>query len=139
VSHDILEQTAQDILAIFDIYAPPIPIETMLQRPRSGLWEAVDPTQLSGGFMSLKEKFSPRMSLARLLVRHVATSEWGRERGLFEMMQQPDMIQAFARMIIMPREMILSMSPRDQNPTTIGVEFEVPESDAELRLKELLA
>jgi hypothetical protein len=138
VTRDTLEQAAQDILTIFEVYAPPIPIESMLQRPRGNLWEAVDPTQLSGSFMSLKEKFSPRMSLARLLVRHVASSAWGRERGLFQMMQQPEMIQAFARMILMPRDMILTMSPREQNPLSVSSEFEVPPSDAEIRLRELL-
>ncbi|MCS6834494.1 MAG: hypothetical protein NZ750_00565 [Anaerolineae bacterium] len=135
---DILEQTAQDILTIFEVHAPPIPIESMLQRPSGNLWDAVDPTQLSGSFMSVKEKFSPRMSLARLLVRHVASSEWGRARGLFQIMQQPEMIQAFARMLMMPRDMVLSMTPREQNPVSISREFEVPQSEAEARLRELL-
>lgn len=138
MTHDLLEKTAQDILKIFEIYAPPIPIESMLQRPSGDLWEAVDPTQLSSSFMSVKEKFSPRMSLARLFVRHVASSEWGQERGLHQIMQKPKMIHSFARMILMPRDMILSLSPREQNPVSIGREFEVPESEAEMRLQELL-
>lgn len=135
---EILEKSAQEIIEMFEVFAPPVPVESMLQNPPQGAWSKVDPTQLSGGFLNIKEKFSPRMSLARLLVRHVAGSEWGRERGLFQILQKPDMIQCFARMVIMPREMILSMIPRDRNPLTIATQFEVPESDADLRLNDLI-
>jgi hypothetical protein len=109
----------------------------MLQRPKEGMWEQVDINQLSGSFLSIREVYSPRMSLARLLVRHVASSPWGRERGLMRILKSEDLVRTFARMLIMPREMVLALSAGARNPTTMSMHFEVPEDDARTRLHEL--
>ena len=102
------------------------------------MWDGVDISQLSGSFLSIKERYSPRMSLARLLVRHVASSEWGRDRNLFELLKDADNLQAFARMLIMPASMVMSMSMDARNPATMSLHFEVPEDDARVRLDEML-
>lgn len=134
-----METIAQEILEIFEVYAPPVPIELMLQHPRQGMWDEVDPSQLSGSFLSLKDRYSPRMSLARLLVRHVASSKWGREVGLFDIMQANiDYISNFARMLIMPRDMVLGLPTSNRNPMMMSNYFEVPPDDAEARLAELI-
>lgn len=133
-----LEQIAREICETFEVYAPPVPIEIMLQRPPVGMWAEVDVTQLSGSFLSIKERYSPRMSLARLLVRHIAASKWGQERGLDSLLGDGDMLGAFARMLIMPEDMVLGLTSNARNPKTMGLHFEVPEDDARQRLLELL-
>jgi hypothetical protein len=137
VNHDDLERIAQEIMDIFEIFAPPVPIELMLQHPRNGMWEQVDPTQLSGSFLSIKDRYSPRMSLTRLLVRHVASSDWGKERGLFALLKDQDQLAAFARMIIMPRDMVQGLTANQRNPETMSTYFEVPREDVEIRLDEV--
>ncbi|MFW5691121.1 MAG: hypothetical protein ACOCXZ_01360 [Chloroflexota bacterium] len=133
-----LEAAASALVAAFEIHAPPIPVETMLREPRPGMWETVDINKLSGTFMSLKDIYSPRMSLARMLVRHVVNSPWGSDHDLLALLRQDEhYVRAFARMLVMPREMIDSLTPNQRNPGTIAVEFEVPEDDARQRLAEL--
>ena len=48
-----------------------------------------------------------------------------------------EMLYAFARMIVMPREMVDSLSPAARNATTMSMRFEVPEEDARQRLQDL--
>lgn len=133
-----LEAIAREICEQFEVYAPPVPIEIMLQKPVAGMWEEVDVSQLSGSFLSIKDRYSPRMSLARLLVRHIATSDWGQERGLDKILGDAEELNLFARMLIMPEDMVAGLSSSSRNPKTMGLHFEVPEDDARHRLLELL-
>jgi hypothetical protein len=132
-----LEAIADEVMAAFDVVSPPVPIETMLQQPKASMWEKLDVNQLSGSFLSIREYYSPRMSLARLLARHVASSPWGRERGLFSILKSDDAVRAFARMLIMPQDMVLALSGAARNPTAMSMHFEVPEDDARQRLQDL--
>jgi len=134
-----LEEIARELLEAFEIHTPPVPIESMLQRPKEGMWEEVDINQLSGTFLSIKDQFSPRMSLARLLARHVAGSDWGKARGVLEILRRvEENIRAFARMIVMPADIVRGLSSGARNPTIMSLQFEVPEDDARQRLDELL-
>lgn len=132
-----LEAIATEVIETFEIQAPPVPIESMLQHPLPGMWEEVDITKLSGGFLSIKDTYSPRMSLTRLLARHIVSSEWGRARHMHEMIKTDSSIHAFARMLIMPLSMVRALSKSARNPTTMSLHFEVPEDDARQRLIEL--
>lgn len=132
-----LEEITQELCDIFEVYAPPVPIELMLRRPLADMWEEVDVTQLSGSFMSVKERYSPRMSLARLLVRHIASSDWGNQHNLTDISDDTDLTNSFARMILMPREMVNGLTSSMRNPKTMSTHFEVPESDTQERLLEL--
>jgi hypothetical protein len=134
---DTLEEIAQEICEEFEAFAPPIAVELMLQQPPENMWEEIDVAQLSGSFLSIKERYSPRMSLARLLVRHIAASEWGIARGLDKILGDSELLNAFARMILMPKEMILGLTTAMKTPQSISLRFEVPESDAKDRLIEL--
>lgn len=135
--HKQLETIASELITTFEIISPPIPIESMLQHPKPDMWEEVDITKLSGGFLSIKETYSPRMSLARLLARHIVSSDWGKERGMFAMIRTDEDLHAFARMLIMPQAMVKALSSGARTPTTMSLHFEVPEEDARLRLNEL--
>jgi hypothetical protein len=136
---DQLESAAVELIDVFGVLAPPLPIETMLQNPVDGLWEKMDLSQLSGSFLVVKDQFSPRMSLARLLARHVVNSQWGQSRQLPQIIgNDENNLRIFARMLIMPHHMIDSLTSSSRNATAISREFEVPEEDAHLRLTELI-
>jgi hypothetical protein len=132
-----LETIASELMTAFDIVTTPVPIETMLQQPKEGMWQEVDINQLSGSFLSIREHYSPRMSLARLLARHVASSPWGRTHGLMNIIKDEELLRAFARMLIMPKELVLALSSGARNPTAMSIHFEAPEEDARLRLQDL--
>lgn len=133
-----LEDIAAELLELYAIVAPPVPVELILQHPKDNLWGEVDISQLSGSFLNVREHYSPRMSMARLLARHVAYSEWGRARKVFEILKKdPKLIQIFARMLIMPYDMVMGLSSAARNPTAMSMHFEVPEEDARLRLQEM--
>ncbi len=133
-----LEAIVQEICGIFDVYAPPVPVELMLQKPPDGLWEEVDVSQLSGSFLSIKERYSPRMSMARLLSRHIAVSPWGAERSVNTIIDDTDSVNRFARMLMMPEDMVTALTSSKRNPKAMSLHFEVPEDDARQRMLELL-
>jgi hypothetical protein len=132
-----LETAAADLIVTFEISSPPVPIESMLQYPKTDMWREVNINQLSGSFINVKEFYSPRMSLARLLARHVATSEWGKRRNVGDVLHNEKQLHAFARMLIMPRGMVKALSSGARTPTAMSMHFEVPEEDARMRLEEL--
>ena len=132
-----LENIAAEVIATFEIKTPPVPIEYMLQHPRPGMWKEVDIRQLSGGFLSVKDRYSPRMSLARLLARHIYDSEWGAAHDLRHLVTSEDELYVFARMLIMPAAMIAALSESARVPVTLRMHFEVPEEDARQRLEDL--
>jgi hypothetical protein len=134
---DKLEAIAAELIAEFDANYIPVPIETIMQNPKEGMWEKVDITQLSGSFLSLKDPYSPRMSIARLLARHAASCDWGRERDLFTLLREGDNLKLFARMLVLPKPLVEKVSPAARNPTTMSLQFEVPEDDVRLRLDEV--
>jgi hypothetical protein len=132
-----IEELVLDLMDSFEITAPPVPVELMLQQPMPNLWEKVDITQLSGSFLSIKEVFSPRMSLARLLVRHALVSPWGKDNELTFILKDEPLLNAFARTLLMPSFMIEMMSSSARNPSAMSLHFEVPTEDARLRVQEL--
>ncbi len=132
-----LEQASIELMRVFDITTPPIPIENMLQRPKANMWEEVDIAHLSSSFLKVNDVYSPRMSLARMLARHVASSQWGQQHNLTAILQDPDQLYTFARMLIMPRNMVMELTTGARTPTAMSVHFEVPEEDARLRLIDL--
>lgn len=133
----ILEDASMKLMSVFDITTPPIPIENMLQRPKPNMWDEVDISHLSSSFLKVNDVYSPRMSLARMLARHVAASPWGQQHNLTPILQDPDQLYTFARMLIMPRNMVMELTTGARTPTAMSVHFEVPEEDARLRLIDL--
>jgi hypothetical protein len=132
-----LEIITNDLINVYGIQDPPVPIESMLQRPLDDMWEELDISKLSSSFINVNDYYSPRMSLARLLARHVVESSWGQERGLEEIAENEEKMRAFARMLMMPSVLVKALSASARNPEWISVHFEVPVDDAEMRLHEL--
>jgi hypothetical protein len=133
-----LEQITAELLTAFEVYAPPVPIEHMLREPVNQMWKEMDLTQLSGSFLDIRDQYSPRMSLARLLVRHIALSDWGKERKLDELLDDDEGVRQFSRILIMPEEMISSLTGSTRTAISISQEFEVPLEEARQRLTELM-
>ncbi len=132
-----LEAIAQELIDIYQIKLPPVPIESILQSPKSGMWDEVNVGQLSGTFLNIRERYSPRMSIARLLARHITQSNWGEEQGLFDLIKEQGDLSAFARMLILPKQLLENVNEEALNPSLISLQFEVPEDDARIRLEEL--
>jgi hypothetical protein len=135
----VLEHIANELVETFNITIPPIPIESMLQHPKPDMWEDLDISQLSGSFLRVTEHYSPRMSLARLLVRQLMMSKWGQARNLAANLTDEISLHRFARMIVMPAPMVLELNAAARTPSLLSAHFEVPEEDARLRLEELEA
>ncbi len=134
---ELLETIVSDLTAAFDVTTPPMPVEIMLQRPKVGMWKEVNLSELSTAFINVKHRYSPRMSIARLLARHICRSEWGVTRELAPLVDNSAAIHAFARAMLMPRAMLEALN--DSNPTLLALStrFEVPEEDVRLRLIDL--
>lgn len=139
VDYARLEVVTQELIDAFNITAPPIPIESMLQHPCPDMWEDLDISQLSSSFLNVNESYSPRMSLARLLARHVVNCPWGDARQLKGIEREEGKLYRFARMLVMPENMVLQLTPTARTPQLLSVHFEVPEEDARLRLQEVSA
>jgi hypothetical protein len=108
-----------------------------LQRPKTGMWQQVNLSELSAAFINVRERYSPRMSIARLLVRYICRSAWGTKYQLAQFQTDDAAIRTFARVLLMPGAMIAALSDELRNPISISNRFEVPEEDAQLRLIEL--
>lgn len=130
-----LESIADELIAAFDVATPPVPIDTMMMTPRPGMWPKIDLSQLTLSFTSRGDRFAPRISIARLVVRQLVYTEWGKAHRLPELVgDDPTAIAEFGRIILMPQSLIDKMPPREQNPIGVAMSFMVPEDDAELRL-----
>ncbi len=134
-----LEQVVRELIELYGVTAPPIPIERMLQHPHPDMWTDVDMDDFSSTFLNVKTPFSPRISLARFLARQIAKTDWGAQRGLQELDGDDETIYRFARMIIMPVDLVMELNAGSRTPQLISLHFEVPEEDARLRLQDLAA
>ena len=106
-----------------------------MMTPKPGMWPKIDLGQLTLSFTSRGDRFAPRISIARLVVRQVVHTEWGIQHKLPDLVgYEPDRIADYARMVLMPWSLIEKLPERDRNPIGIAMAFMVPEDDAELRL-----
>jgi hypothetical protein len=131
-----IEAAVNDLLTAFDVITPPVPVEIMLQRPKAGMWKEVNLSELSAAFINVRQRFSPRMSIARLLVRHILRSDWAASRNLAPLLNDDEAIRAFARAILMPRA-LLAGKTASRDPAVLSTRFELPEDDVILRLNDL--
>ena len=100
------------------------------------MWPKIDLSQLTLSFTSRGDRFAPRISVARLVVRQLVYTEWGKQHRLPELVgDDSSKIIDFGRMILMPRSLIDGMPAKEQTPIGVAMSFMVPEDDAEARLK----
>jgi hypothetical protein len=133
----IIEAAINELLSAFDVFDPPVPVEIMLQRPKAGMWKEVNLSELSTAFINIRQRYSPRMSVARLLARMACRSEWGEQRQLGKVGTTDEGMRALARAILMPQTMLDKLPQANRTPIAVSMRFEVPEEDAKLRLVDL--
>ncbi|MFP4321061.1 MAG: ImmA/IrrE family metallo-endopeptidase [Anaerolineales bacterium] len=133
----LVNPAIEEILTAFDIDRPPVPVELMLQRPRDGMWPEIDLSEMSATFLSLYDRYAPRMSAVRLLARNIARSEWGRSRKLDAILNDTHRVNIFARALIIPESLLAQMELTTVDKTELSAQFEVPEEDAQARLEDL--
>src|SRR5258708_39120945 len=78
----VIEAAINELMTAFDVTDPPIPIEIMLQRPKAGMWKEINLSELSTAFINVRQRYSPRMSVARLLARLACRHDCGDRRNL---------------------------------------------------------
>ena len=133
----VIEAAIVELMAAFDVTEPPVPVEIMLQRPKAGMWKEINLAELSTAFINIKQRYSPRMSVARLLARSAIRSEWGERNNLTSIGNTDDALRALARAILMPKSMVEHLAPASRTPIALSMRFEVPEEDAKQRLQDL--
>ncbi|MBX3082449.1 MAG: hypothetical protein KF716_12505 [Anaerolineae bacterium] len=133
----LIDLAVADLLTIYQVDAPPIPVELMLQRPKAGLWEAADPNELTNSAGMRQNKYTLRMSVSRLLARSISLSQWGHDHNLSVLEYDKEALRAFARAILMPRKMLEQIYEGIRTPPVIAMRFQVPAEDAQLRLLDL--
>jgi hypothetical protein len=132
----LFDAVVAELISAFDVERAPVPVELMLKRPRPGMWQEPNLGDLSLSFIQLSSPFSPRMSIARLLARHLCGCPWGEARGL-RRDHTDDEIRYLARAILMPAAMVAALPESQRDPLDLSVRFEVPEPDALARLQDL--
>src|SRR5512146_1918634 len=118
INFDAIEKAVSDLMTAFDVSNPPVPVEIMLQRPKTGMWKEVNLSELSTAFINIKQRYSPRMSVSRLLVRMICRCEWGAQRGLTDLIKEEESIRTFARAIMMPHTMLDVLPIASRTPIT---------------------
>jgi hypothetical protein len=132
----LFDAVVSELMEAFEVDRPPVPVELMLKRPRPGMWREPNLGDMSLSFIQISSPFSPRMSIARLLARHVCGCPWGEARGLRRDHPDED-IRYLARAILMPARMVAGVPEAQRDPLDLSARFEVPESDALARLQDL--
>lgn len=130
-----LEHAADQFITDYGITAPPIPVDDLLNKPLPGMWEKVDLSQLTLSFSVRGDRYAPRVSIAKLLVRQLINSPWGVQYQLPTLIgQDNDKILTFTRMLLMPRVLLNTLPQARLHPVEVASDFLVPEDDAEARL-----
>ncbi len=125
------------LLARYQVIAPPVPIERMLQQPIDSLWEP-HPSQISFILGHGLYRYAPRLAEARLLYRMLADSPTAREGGLDTPWPvSRRVVKYFARCLLMPEDWIRALPQSDRTPDAVSEMFEVTSYDAIIRLAEL--
>lgn len=130
-----LEHIAEEFIDAFGVTQPPVAVDEILNKPMEGMWDKVDLSQLTLSFSVRGDRYAPRVSFAKLIVRQLASSPWGVERGLPDLIgQDSKRVLALALMLLVPRS-LLNQIPRTRwNPVEVANDFLIPEDDAETRL-----
>ncbi len=132
-----LDQLAHLLLERYQVTAPPVPIDLMLKQPLDQLW-VVDYEQISFSLGHGIYEYAPRLAEARLLYRSLADNAAAAQAGFVAPWPIAGRaIKYFARSLLLPAAWIRALPEPDRTPEAIGENFQVPPSDAIVRLAEL--
>lgn len=132
-----IEKLANDLLARYQVTAPPVPIENILRDPLLDLWD-IDPSQMSSSFGHGIFRYAPRLAQARLLFRAIADSQAARAAGLNAPGPSSSReVKYFARCLLLPENWIKQLPANELSVEAISEKFQVPPFDVIVRLGEL--
>jgi hypothetical protein len=135
MTHADLAAVADALVALFEITEPPVPVEMMMNNPRPGLWTHTDFSQLTFSFAIRGDRHAPRISMARMIVRLMIDTEFGRKYRLPELIGiSPERITEMARLILVPDILLNHLPQSEHNAIAVAMTFMIPEDDAEARL-----
>lgn len=135
MTHADLAAAADALVTLFGITEPPVAIEMMMNNPRPGLWTHTDFSQLTFSFAIRGDRHAPRISMARMIVRLLIDTEFGRKHRLSELIGiSPERITEMARLVLVPDTLLSHLPPSEHNAIAVAMTFMIPEDDAEARL-----
>jgi hypothetical protein len=136
-THARINRLVNALLERYQVIAPPVPVDHMLNQPLDDLWEA-QPDQISFILGHGIYRYAPRLAEARLLYRVLSDSPIAREAGLDAPWPTTRRaIKYFARCLLMPEEWIRALPQPDRTPDAVSEIFQVTSYDAIIRLAEL--
>ncbi len=132
-----IHQLVRRLLDEYDVTAPPVPIDAMLRRPVSDLWEN-NREKVSSIVGHGLYRYAPRLAEARLLYRNISDSTAARAAGFDAPWPASRReVKHFARCLLMPEDWIRALPEIDRTPDAISEKFQVTPFDALIRLAEL--
>jgi len=133
----LLETVVEELITEYHILEAPIRVEQILQYPLDGMGASLQVSKMSTGFIQINKPFAPRMALARWLARQLIKSDWGIARQLDQVLTGEIRIKVFARILLMPRQMIMALQKESRTVVTLVNYFQVPPEEAKQRLEEI--
>ena len=132
-----IHQLIRRLLDDYHVTAPPVPIDEMLRRPVSDLWEN-NREKVSSIVGHGLYRYAPRLAEARLLYRCISDSTPARAAGFDAPWPATRReVKYFARCLLMPEDWIRALPEADRTPDAISEKFQVTSFDALIRLAEL--
>lgn len=132
-----LEQLVDDLMDAFEITTiNRVPLEYILQNPKENMWDEIDAKNFTIGLINPNPQ-NVLASVARGATRELANSPWGEANGLAVMKDDEELIAIFARMLLMPRKLIIQIPEDSRTIKHISDFFEASPDDVEKRLQEM--
>lgn len=131
------ERTVNELMALYHVQTPPVPLEAILQQPQPGMWTRIDLSVVAGPMLEAHDIYSTRLALAQLLAHLICTSPWGSQRSLNVLAQDETALHQLTRILLMPRDLLYTLPTSTLRPAAMRALFEVPQVEARRRLVEV--
>ncbi len=131
------ERTVNELMALYHVEQPPVPLEAILQQPQAGMWTRIDLSVIAGPLAEAREIYTTRLALGQLLAHLICTCPWGSQRELDPLAQDEAALRKLTRSLLMPRDLLYRMPASTLKPSAMKALFEVPQLEARQRLVEV--
>lgn len=131
-----LEHLSVELLRQCSALTIPVPIEQIWREPLGNYWDALPP--LPQPPPEVEGSYGERMTMAWSIADAVGKSAWpDRVRMLGTLPFSPPDVSRFARALMIPTQLLGRLNAAQKTPVLVSTIFEVPESEAHERLREL--
>ncbi len=132
-----IEHLALELLRLADAVRLPVPVDSLWRFPPLNLWPAPAITQQTI-IVDPDNPYLPRYVTAREIARALGESAWeAKKRLLGNDPLNDDEKHTFAIALLMPTPLFTSLSERQKQPHIVASIFQVPQTLAETRLRDL--